>query len=202
MTTLSILIPTTTKRAELFFAPMVDHLQEQIDILKCKDVEILGFLDNYKYTIGEKRNKLLDLACGKFTLFIDDDDRVTQNFLQEIMGCIRKNPDADCIVYDMICTINGCRTIHSRFGIEYEYSKMEPWTNDNCNIRSVVPEKWFGKPSHNMVWAARISKGIRFPDKNAGEDFDWVAKAWPKIKKQSRIDKVIYYYDAVLGKEY
>lgn len=202
MITLSILIPTTTKRAEMFFAPMVDHLQEQIDNLGRNDIEILGFLDNYKYTIGEKRNKLLDLAIGKFTLFVDDDDRVTSNFLPEIMRVIDQNPDTDCIVYDMLCTINGCRTIHSKFGIEYEYTKMAPWSDENCNVRNIIPEQWFGKPSHNMVWAARISKTARFPNKNAGEDFDWVAKVWPKIRKQSRIDKVIYYYDAVLGKDY
>lgn len=199
---LSILVPTTTKRAETFFVPMIDTLQDQIDKTGRKDIEILGLLDNYKLSIGEKRNMLLNMARGKFILFIDDDDRVTDDFIQLIVSEILNNPDVDCICYEMLCTINGSRQIHSKFGIEYEYTKMAPWTDKNCNVKSNKPELWFGKPSHNMVWASRIAKTQKFPHINTGEDFDWVARVWPKIKKQVKINKIIYYYDAVLGKDY
>jgi len=199
---LSILVPTTTKRAEPFFAPMVDVLQDQVDKTGRKDIEILGLLDNYKFSIGEKRNMLLNMSRGKFVVFIDDDDRVTDDFVQLIINKIVNNPDADCICYEMLCTINGARQIHSKFGIEYEYTKMAPWTNKNCSVKNSEPEPWFGKPSHNMVWASRIAKTQKFPHTNAGEDFDWVARTWPKIKKQVKINKIIYYYDAVLGKDY
>ncbi len=199
---LSILIPTTTKRAELYFGPMVDTLNAQVEQTGRKDIEILGLLDNYKYSIGEKRNTLLNMAKGKFLVFIDDDDRVSDDFISSIISEINKHPDADCICYEMLCTINGARQIHSRFGIEYEYTKMAPWSDKNCNIKSITPEEWFGKPSHNMVWASSLAKQQKFPHTNAGEDFDWVARTWPKIKKQVKIDKIIYYYDCVLGKDY
>jgi glycosyltransferase involved in cell wall biosynthesis len=199
---LSILIPTTTKRCSRFFSSLIQNVNEQIEKINRNDIEILGLLDNYKKTIGEKRNDLLQMSKGKFIIFIDDDDRITDDFLSEILLAIDNNPTADCIVYDMICTINGCRKIHSKFGVEYEYTQMAPWSMNNCSIKNEVPELWYGKPSHNMVWASRIAKSCNFPSCNSGEDFAWVKQAWPKIKKQIRIDKVIYYYDAVLGKNY
>jgi glycosyltransferase involved in cell wall biosynthesis len=196
---LSILIPTTTKRQN-FFNSIINSVVKQID--DKKDIEVLGLLDNYTKTIGEKRNNLLNICSGKFTLFLDDDDRLTEDFLEQILLSINNNPDADCIVYDMLCIINKCRTIHSKFGIEYEYTKMDPWTTENCSIITEEPEIWYGKPSHNMVWSSKISKSCVFPSCNSGEDFAWVKQAWPKLKKQVRIDKIIYYYDVVLGKKY
>jgi len=199
---LSILVPTTTKRCERFFTNMIENINNQIIKNNRNDVEVLGLLDNYKKTIGEKRNILLNMASGSFIVFVDDDDRISEDFLFEILNAIDCNPNADCIVYDMICVISGCRKIHSKFGIEYDYTKLAPWTIENCSVKNEIPELWYGKPSHNMVWASRIAKTCIFPQTNTGEDFAWVKQAWPKIKHQVRIDKVIYYYDAVLGKQY
>jgi hypothetical protein len=199
---LSILVPTTTKRVGKFFTPLVSELNNQIADIGTNDVEILGLLDNYKMSIGKKRNIFLQMSSGKYTLFVDDDDRVDSNFIREVLNCISLNTDTDCIVYDMLCVINKCRKIHSKFGIEYEYTKMAPWSIENCSIKNSTPEMWYGKPSHNMIWKSSISKSCIFPDQNAGEDFAWVSQAWPKIKNQSRIDKIIYYYDVVLDKQY
>jgi glycosyltransferase involved in cell wall biosynthesis len=202
MITLSVLVPTTTKRLNKYFLNTIEEINKQCSIINRNDVEILGLLDNYKMTIGEKRNNLLQMSRGNFVVFIDDDDRVTSDFLEQILNSIHQNPNSDCIVYDMICTIDGCRKIISKFGIEYEYTKLAPWTKENCSVKNEVPEPWFGKPSHNMVWKSSLAKSCHFPEKNVGEDFAWVAQAWPKIKTQARIDKVIYFYDAVLGKDY
>jgi glycosyltransferase involved in cell wall biosynthesis len=197
---LSILIPTTTKRCGRFFTSMVENINDQIIKNDRNDIEVLGLLDNYKKTIGEKRNILLNMASGQFVVFLDDDDRITDDFLFEVLYAIDNNNNADCIVYDMMCIINGTREILSKFGIEFEYTKGIKF--DIIKQSPITPELWYGKPSHNMVWASRIAKSCIFPNCNTGEDFAWVKQAWPRIKKQVRIDKTLYYYDAVLGKQY
>lgn len=200
MVTLSILVPTTTKRVSVYFANMIGRISAQITALGRNDIEVLGLLDNYVSSIGEKRNTLLRMAKGRYIVFVDDDDRISDDYVREIISAIDLNYGADCIVYDMLCVINGCRKIHSKFGIEYEYTKMAPWTPENCSVKNEIAEQWFGKPSHNMVWSSEIAKSCTFPLINAGEDFAWVTQAWPQIKKQVRIDKILYYYDVVLNK--
>ena len=47
-----------------------------------------------------------------------------------------------------------------------------------------------------MVYRTSISKNHKYSDMNNGEDYDWVKRACLDIKNQTRIDKVLYYYDA------
>ena len=47
-----------------------------------------------------------------------------------------------------------------------------------------------------MVYAASIVKIHQYTDMGSGEDYDWVKRAYLDIKNQTRIDKVLYYYDA------
>jgi glycosyltransferase involved in cell wall biosynthesis len=202
---LSILIPSLTTRFS-FLSSLVIKLSSQIEQLNRNDIHINVLMDNRKRTIGEQRNILLDIADGEFLTFIDDDDDISDNYLQSIMFEIDRNSKIDCIVFDCLCTVDknkptGGRQFYSKYGIEYEYTKLEPWTTVNCYKRPQV-ESWFGKPSHTMVWNSKIAKQCRFPSKNVGEDFDWVQQAWPLIKNQIRIPKVLYFYNAVLNKGY
>jgi len=206
---LSILIPTLVGRSHF-----LNRLRTQLDqqIMKnnlFNDVEVLVLEDNKEQTIGFKRNALLKGANGKFLTFIDDDDRISEDYLIKIIDKIDSDNDCDCIVFDCICTLfvhnapdKGGRKYYCKYGIEYEYTKLDPWTSENARPKSEAMEKWFGKPAHTMVWNSKLAKECKFPEKNAGEDFDWVAQAWPKIKKQVKIEDVLYFYDAVLGKNY
>ena len=42
-------------------------------------------------TIGEKRNWLLEQAKGEYVVFVDDDDLVTNNYVQSIMKRMNTN---------------------------------------------------------------------------------------------------------------
>ena len=178
---LSILIPTIPNRVGSFFVNIIDGLQKQIG--NRQNIEILGLFDNKKRTIGEKRQSMLDIANGEYLVFIDDDDRVADTFIEDVMNALDSNPTADCVVYDCICTIDNNKKIYCKYGIEYEYS---PDHNTG---------KWFGKPAHTMVYRAAIAKKHRYTEISHGEDTDWVKRACKDIKVQVRIDKVLYHYD-------
>ena len=89
MIKLSILIPTIPSRISTFFPTLTNKLLRQ-----CKnrnDIEILGFFDNKKRSIGMKRQGLLDLIKGEYFVFIDDDDDISEDYIDEIFKALN-NP--------------------------------------------------------------------------------------------------------------
>jgi glycosyltransferase involved in cell wall biosynthesis len=147
-------------------------------------VEIIGLFDNKKRSVGEKRQDLLNLAKGKYLVFIDDDDRISDDYISSIITAMNMYPDTDCIVFDCICCIeNSSLKKLCKYGIEFEYGDINNGT------------EWRGKPAHTMVYKSSIAKAHLYNSVNFGEDIDWVVRACKDIKHQTRIDKVLYYYD-------
>ena len=121
------------------------------------------------------------LAQGEFLTFIDDDDRVAPDYISTVMQAIYNHPDTDCITFGCETTINGEDKHFSKYSIHYEYGR--------------AGDQWRGKPAHTMIWKASLAKKYAYPDKNFGEDVDWVVNACREIKKEIQIDKILYYYD-------
>ena len=80
---LSILICGITNRD---FSPLLTHLEKQT---QDKPVEILSLVDNKKMKIGRKRNLLVEMSKGEYISFIDDDDWVTDDYVDSILEKIQ-----------------------------------------------------------------------------------------------------------------
>lgn len=181
MINLTILIPSVPGRINILLPRLLQTLHQQID--QRNDVEIIVLYDNKKTSLGVKRNNLIKLAQGNFITFIDDDDLVADNYIELIMDKINNYPTADCIVFNSKYYENNQYICECKYGIELEYNHVVSST-----------ALWTGKPAHTMIWARDIIQSTLFPDINHGEDYDWVALAWPKIKHQVRIDEALYFY--------
>jgi glycosyltransferase involved in cell wall biosynthesis len=179
---LTILVPTVPSRIDLFYPVIMKELLKQIK--NYNNIELISFFDNKKRTIGSKRQEMLNLVQGEYVVFIDDDDMISDDYIEQIMKCLDENQNTDCVVFDCICCVNGSATIYGKYGIEFENSKI----NDGKESR--------GKPAHTMVYKSSIAKKHNFNDMQNGEDFNWIFRACLDIKHQTRIDKVLYYYDA------
>jgi glycosyltransferase involved in cell wall biosynthesis len=178
---LSILVPTVPSRISYFYPKIMDQLLCQIE--KYNDIELIALFDNKKRSIGKKRQEMIDISQGEYIVFIDDDDRIADDYIKLIMIELYNNTNTDCVVFDSICTIEHSKLIkHCKYGIEFEYI-------DNGN-------EWWGKPAHTMVWKAEIVKKHKYKDMGTGEDYNWVKRAIVDIKHQTRIDKVLYFYDS------
>ena len=185
--TLSVLIATVPNRISTFYPRLINSLLVQTEN---KDVEILGLFDNKKRSVGEKRNDLISLAQGKYLTFIDDDDWIAGDYVDSILTCLAANPDADCVVFDCITTVNGDvnKRTYSKYSIRYrKYSQTAEKVDGYL--------QWRGKPAHTMVWKSEIAKRHTYKSINYAEDVDWVGRASQDIKQEVRIDKVLYYYD-------
>lgn len=180
---LSILIMTVPSRLEYFYPRIMKQVLSQTE--KYDNIEVLGFFDNKKRSVGTKRQDMLDLARGEYLVFIDDDDRITDDYVDSIIGVLKNNSKVDCIVFNSICCIeNSSLKKLCKYGIEYSYGDI------NGGL------EWRGLPAHTMVWKSEIAKKHRYSNMERHEDVDWVKRAVKDIKKQIRIDRVLYYYDA------
>lgn len=180
---LTILVPTVPSRLVYFYPKIMAQLLSQTE--KYNNIEVISFFDNKKRTIGKKRNEMLNLAQGKYVTFVDDDDRLTDDYIDEIMNALNNNNNVDCVVYNVICCVNdGNIKKLCKYGIEFQYGDI------NGGL------EWRGKPAHTMVWKSSIAKKHVYSNMQHGEDIEWVLRAYLDIKTQYRIDKVLYYYDA------
>jgi len=91
--TLSILIPTLHERRQKLFV-----LKQKLMMLARPygdEIEILINEDNGEKSTGVKRNELIDLAKGRMSAFIDDDDDVPHYYFDSIFKAIRNKPEVD-----------------------------------------------------------------------------------------------------------
>lgn len=180
---LSILIATLETRQEQF-SDLYNLMEKQINDNNLNDeVEILVFPDNYDYAVGLKRNTLLSDASGLFTVFIDDDDLIPDDYVKTIVDIIKQNPDIDCIGFKGLLIsedLGNKEFIHS---IKYRgYSEDENY--------------YYRPPNHLNPIRSDISKRFAFPIINAGEDFEWAMQILRNnvLRKEFFIDRVMYYY--------
>src|SRR5688572_12632582 len=123
---LSILIPTITGRSEMFFA-LTNKLKAQADVCENK-VQIKYLLDDGVMPIGEKRNCLLYLAKGEYVAFVDDDDDVSENYIDLLMEGINKG--VDC------CSLKGEYSVDGVFDGIFEHSiKYNKWETVEGEIK-------------------------------------------------------------------
>ena len=93
---LSVGIVTLKEREEKLLR-LVNKLREHATTDNMEKVELLINSDEGQKPVGQKRNEVLHRAKGRFICFIDDDDLVSDSYINTIVNLIRDNPKLDCI---------------------------------------------------------------------------------------------------------
>jgi len=182
---LSILTPTLIERKEPFKS-LQDKIRKQIEESSFKGcVEHLVFEDNRDHSIGYKRNILMRRAKGDFIVFLDDDDDVSEDYIERLCKTIQTNLEADCIGIRGIITFNGSHPhtfVHS-----LEYRKY--FKKDNIYCRPIL---------HINPINREIAKQYTFADVNYSEDIDWAFRIMKDgvLKNEYMIDTPIYFYNS------
>ena len=180
---LSILICSHPNRASLL-SRMLWHLKQQL----VDGVEVIVELNADTNTRGASRNKLLDKATGKYCVFVDDDDVVSDDYVSHILTAIQSGPD--------ICSIAGIVTSlwdNKRRGFilskKYEAIFSLPSSvHDN--------DMYYRYTSHLCPVRTEIARKVRFPDNMINEDNGYSdrLKKYEGELKEVVIEPVIYYY--------
>lgn len=194
---ISILIPTIAERATMFDRLRVRLLNQ---ILPYGDsVDIISW-DAASVTIGAKRNALLGWAKGEYCCFIDDDDDISDNYIEWLLKAAESG--CDCASLKGRYTIDGKFDGIFRHSIEYK----EYRTNENAEYIRINGEimdiKFERYPNHLNLIRTDIAKQFRFPEINHGEDTDWATQIRDSklLTTEFNIPDVIYYYKYVSKK--
>lgn len=175
---LSVLIPTINMRHEEF-----DRLYTKLryDIRNNQDeIEILSLCDNKELTIGAKRNWLYANANGEYSLQVDDDDLLSDDWVERVLGALAEKPD--CVTYQEYCMIDGT-FFSSNHSLKYPdwWEKMDGFD-------------YVRTPYMKDVIRTDIARSVLVPDIRFGEDHQWSRLIKPHLKSEVHLNEYIYYY--------
>lgn len=180
---LSVLICSLYSRAGML-AALVRDLYEQIEKLNvAENVEILINADSGEKTTGEKRNDLIELSTGMYVVFVDDDDKVMDCYIEESLKAVKERPD--------VVGINGIKITDGKTESNFFISK----SFDESEIPKINSVYW--RPTNHLCPIKReIALQIKFPNKTIGEDWEWSQKLRQSglIKTEVKIIPTIYKY--------
>jgi len=177
---LSILIPTIEDRKEDF-----EKLYNRIKSLMFEGVEILyDNLPRYDLpngiSVGEKRQRLINRAKGKYLVFVDDDDNIEDNFFKLIKKHL--NEDYDVITYKINAYIDGKK-----------YLIDQSIYHENEQLKEGITKRY---PSTQSIFKTEIAKRQKFTNINCGEDFKWTMSLDLKKEKKIYAALQVYNYDS------
>lgn len=154
----SVLIATIPGR-EASLQALLTSIHEKVNRI-CPSLRLdikIGF-DNKEKSIGVKRELLLQSAQGKYVSFIDDDDDITDAYIEDVWQMIQSNQH----VMRLRGQIGEYTFTHS-----LAISLSEPMAKEGVFVRP---------PNHLNPMMTDIAKLVHFQDARRGEDLDWTIR--------------------------
>lgn len=154
----SVLIPTIPGRE--------DSLRDLLSSIREKVARIAPFLrveycinfDNRVKSIGRKREELLQGAKGKYMSFIDDDDAITDAYIEDLRDTIA----------------GGYHVMRLRGQIQqFTFTHS---TENTLSGMMASGEVFLRPPNHLNPMMTDVAKLIHFGDAVRGEDLDWTIR--------------------------
>ena len=186
---ISILILSIPSRTESVTA-LMKKLEGQLG--NRRSVEILVLTDNRSQSISEKRNVLLRAARGHFVCFMDDDDGIANDYIDQLLTAVKENPSFDCVSFNQFCSLDG-EPMNVEFGIGNPHGQL--WRTQEGMLGDIKRP-----PYHMCLWRREIAQSEEFRPmygangQSYGEDFDWLVRLYPKVQTEHHIDSPLHMY--------
>lgn len=171
---LSILMPALEQRD---FQPLLEDLQAQA-LAFPEEVEILHLTDDGSLTSGRKRQTLTELASGEYIAFVDDDDKVSRHYINQMLKACYAG--ADVVTFNLEFYFNGCRQETWQFG---------PWKNNRIRQRMTM--------NHLCAWRKSLAQRVAWdPHLGYGDDQLWYQPllASGLVVNTQHINRTLYQY--------
>lgn len=188
MIILSILIPTTPERQEMF-TRLYNEVYKQITYVHTTHpslgrVEVLvddspRFLDG-GLSVGKKREALVKRAEGKYLCFLDSDESVSPDYVETLVRLCIKDQD--------VCTFKAMVSMSSFWALVD--MRLFYKVNDQINPDYIVRRP----PWHICPVRSVFAKLVDFSDKNNAEDFEWMEKVLTYCVSEAHTERILFKY--------
>jgi glycosyltransferase involved in cell wall biosynthesis len=183
---LSILICSHVSRG-----PLLDRMLGILRTQKTDDVEIQARLNNDVMKRGSDRNALLDDAQGEYSVFVDDDDMLKDEYVALILKALESGPDIVGITGIVTSLMDATQKRKFVLSLKYEPLFSLPSNDYRDNT-------YFRYASHLCPIKTELARKIRFPEDMYHEDNGYSdrMKEYAKTHELTEvmIDVPIYYY--------
>lgn len=181
---LTICIPTVMGREEKC-ERLVKNIDKQIlegdyDAF----VEVIIDRDNKEVSIGVKRDRMYKNSTSLFTVQIDDDDNIPEDYIKTFFDNF--DADVDCYGYIELCTFDNTTKKLSDFSI-----KHKKWYETRYPLNGF---HHFRTPFCKCPIKTSICQQVGVQDFRFSEDHDFAIRIYPFLKKEKYISKVMYLY--------
>jgi len=190
MIILSILIPTTPERHEMF-TKLFNEVHKQVGYMQTVHpslgrVEVLvddspKFLEG-GLSVGKKREALVKRAEGKYVCFLDSDETISPNYVETLIRLCIQNQDV-CTFRAMVKMSNFWAIVDMRFA----YGRINDQISPDFTVRRTA---W-----HICPVRSTYAKMFPFSDKNNAEDFEWMEKVLACCVSEAHSDRIIFQYN-------
>ena len=124
---------------------------------------------------------LIEQSYSEYFSFIDDDDIVSNDYVDKIMNAILENPDV--ITFNGYMTTNGTnrQNFTIKLGSRYEEKNGH----------------FYRFPNHLCAFKREKVRHIKFPDQWVQEDYIWAKAIHDRglLKTEVHIESDLYHYD-------
>ena len=157
----SVLITTIPGREAVLYKLCSDIHEKVRRLAPNMKIEICLDFDNRESTIGVKRQRLLERAAGKYLSFVDDDDEITDAYVEDVRECIAQERHVMRLRGDM----KGYPFVHTT-GVKL----TDPMATMD------TPAVFMRPPNHLNPMMSDIAKLVSFQNATRGEDLDWAIR--------------------------
>jgi hypothetical protein len=134
---------------------------------------------------GTKRNILIEQNHSEYFSFIDDDDHVSDRYVDLIMNALESSPD--------VVTFNGWYTEFGNNRRNFTIRLGSKYYEDSKD-----PEFYYHRfPNHLSVFKRELVQKVKFPDLWQREDYIWAEQIHLRklLKTEVHIPEMLYWYD-------
>jgi len=179
---LSVVLPGHMDRYPF---PILHQLQRQASRLNDERgmpvVEILAIIDNGSVSVGEKMNRLYEMACGSYIAGVGDDDQISPDYVKRLVQSIEEYPGVDIVSFAHTYSVNGSFNALTLVSHEYQDTQKE-----GLHTRRATPK---------CAIRADICRAFVCPKISDKEDQAMSKWLVGKISSEARIDEPIYHHD-------
>lgn len=168
---------------------LICHIPERVDCMyelgkelhkQCKDKPVEVIVDSTMgITTGQKRNAMIAVSKGKYVCFVDDDDKVSPDYVDKILAAADEDKHCVSIQGEVIEKDGSSKPF-------FHSIKYDRWGYDE--------KSYFRNPNHLNPVIRDIATKHPFPEIMVGEDNKYSMAIYPDLKTEAKTTGTLYYY--------